>query len=73
MKVVSKEAELPTEIEKIDALELENLQLKVEKMQGLYNEAVLAFQAKFSEIGKRFDFDPKTATINYATRKITRP
>jgi hypothetical protein len=64
--------ELPAEIGKLDALELENLQLKAERAQAVFEGAVGAFQARMRELGERYKFDSAKDVIHFASRKIER-
>jgi len=64
--------ESPTEISQLDALELENLQLKVERAQVLFESAVGAFNQKMRACGERYKFDPSKDVVHFSTRKIER-
>ena len=69
---MAKEKELPTEIGKLDALELENLQLKAERAQAVFEQALGAFQHRFAELGKQYKFDATKDAVHFGTRKIER-
>lgn len=70
--MANKDKELPDEVSPLDALELENLQLKAQRSEAQYQAAADAFRAKWVEMSKRYKFEPDTTLVNYSTKKIAR-
>lgn len=61
------------EVSEVDALRLENLDLKMRATNDAFQRARQEFFAALEDAAKRYDFDPKAGDeVAYATRKIMR-